>query len=247
MMQGEIHIGTSGWSYKHWNGVFYPPELKPSRHFDFYAKTFDSVEINNSFYRLPAKSVFDMWRRAAPRGFLFAVKASRFVTHMKKLNLDREGISKLFSHTDHLKETLGPILFQLPPHWKVNTERLRSFLGILPTQYQYAMEFRNPTWYCEEVYQILEQFNVAFCIYELEQHLSPLKVTADFVYIRLHGPGAKYQGSYSDEVLKEWAVRMRRWRRQGKNVFIYFDNDQAGYAAFNAATLRGMFRRTKSV
>jgi uncharacterized protein YecE (DUF72 family) len=237
MKKPVIHIGTSGWHYKHWKGIFYPPGIKEAEQFKYYSGHFSTVEINNSFYKLPAPETFVEWKKAAPAGFVFAVKASRFITHMKKLNLDATGVHKFFSHAENLRKKLGPILFQLPPRWNLNAERLNTFISILPRGHRYAFEFRNQSWYCGEVYAILEKYNCAFCIYQLEHHLSPLQVTADFVYIRLHGPGNKYQGSYSASMLKKWADRFNRWRDEKKEVFVYFDNDQAAYAAKNAATL----------
>lgn len=168
------------------------------------------------------------------------MKASRFFTHMKKLNVDRQGVKLFFSHVSKLREKLGPILFQLPPKWKVNVERLDAFIAVLPKSNRYAFEFREHSWYHEEVYAVLRRHNCAFCMYELEYHLSPLEVTAEFIYVRLHGPGNKYQGSYSDAVLKEWARRCKHWRDKGKDVYVYFDNDQDGFAAFNAITLKKM-------
>jgi uncharacterized protein YecE (DUF72 family) len=244
MKKGKVHIGTSGWHYKHWRGTFYPADIKSASQFEYYSRLFQTVEINNSFYKLPDKATFAAWREAAPRGFVFAVKASRFITHMKKLKVDPESISRFFTHSQELEKNLGPILFQLPPHWKVNPERLNTFLQHLPRGFSYTIEFRNATWYTEEVYAILNKHDVAFCIYELDGHLSPLEVTAGFVYIRLHGPGAKYQGSYSEEVLKSWAAKIKSWSRKGKDVFIYFDNDQEGYAAFNALALLKMIPTT---
>jgi uncharacterized protein YecE (DUF72 family) len=157
---------------------------------------------------------------------------------MKKLNLDKQGIKKFFTSVKKLNTKLGVILFQLPPRWKVNTERLKAFIKVLPKKYRYAFEFREHSWHNEQVYDILRAGGCSFCIYELERHLSPLEVTADFVYVRLHGPGNKYQGSYSLKTLKEWSARCKEWQRQGKDVFVYFDNDQEGYAAFNALTLK---------
>jgi uncharacterized protein YecE (DUF72 family) len=159
---------------------------------------------------------------------------------MKKLNFDKQSIRKFFTSVSRLEEKLGVILFQLPPKWKVNIDRLKSFLAILPSGYRYAFEFREQSWYNDDVYAILKKHNCAFCIYELEYHVSPLVVTADFVYVRLHGPGNKYQGSYSDEILGEWAMKCKTWQKQGKDVFVYFDNDQEGFAAFNALKLKSM-------
>ncbi|HTE23515.1 DUF72 domain-containing protein [Flavitalea sp.] len=238
MSKGSVHIGTSGWHYKHWNGTFYPETVRAVDRFEYYTTMFQTVEINNSFYRLPNKNVFTGWRKAAPKGFTYAVKASRFITHMKKLNVDPDSISNFFDNVACLKEKLGPILFQLPPNWKINMGRLEQFLKNLPAGHIYTIEFRNTTWYTEEVYTILEKYNVAFCIYELDGHISPVITTAGFVYARLHGPGAKYQGSYAKDVLNKWAKKIRSWTRKGKDVFFYFDNDQEGYAAINAKTLQ---------
>lgn len=238
MRKAKIHIGTSGWHYKHWKGTFYPPDIKESQQFEAYLKYFSTVELNNSFYMLPAAKTFENWHKATPDNFVFAVKASRFFTHMKKLIVDKTSISKFFTNASKLERKLGVVLFQLPPKWQANAERLQNFISALPKGYRFTFEFREHSWYNEEVYGILKNNNCAFCIYELQYHLSPLEVTADFVYVRLHGPGNKYQGSYSDETLKEWAVRCKKWEQQGKDVFIYFDNDQEGYAAFNAVRLK---------
>lgn len=236
MAKGNIFIGTSGWHYKHWKGAFYPEKVKETEQLDYYRTMFNTVEINNSFYRLPTAKTFDDWRKATPRKFVFAVKASRYITHMKKLKGKGSGFSKFFNRAEKLKGKLGPILFQLPPKWNVNTERLSEFLSTLPKGHRYAFEFRNHTWYDDDVYQLLKKHKCAFCIYELGHHLSPFEVTADFVYVRLHGPGNRYQGSYTDTALKKWARQCREWQKK-KDVYVYFDNDQAGFAAFNALRL----------
>lgn len=235
--KGRAHIGTSGWHYKHWAGTFYPADIKSEEQLSYYIRHFPTVEINNSFYRLLAPAVFRTWKESVPPQFIFAVKASRYITHMKKLKLDSAGLRKFFNSIKVLGDKLGPVLFQLPPGWKVNAERLASFLKALPPGYRYAFEFRNPTWYTDEVYELLSAHNCAFCIYELASHVSPLQRTADFVYLRLHGPGAKYEGSYTVRALQAWAKRIRAWREESLDVYVYFDNDQAGYAAHNAMKL----------
>jgi len=242
--QGNVFIGTSGWHYKHWIGTYYPADTADKDQFAYYQQHFTTVEINNSFYHLPSIKTFNHWRDAAPEGFVFSVKGSRFITHMKKLNVTKAELAKFFRRVARLKEKLGTILFQLPPGWKVNTERLAIFIARLPAGYRYVFEFRNETWYTDEVYQILKQHNCAFCIYELAGHITPIQVTADFVYIRLHGPtGQKYQGSYTPAVLRQWAKACRGWMKDGKDVYVYFDNDQAGYAAFNAGELQEILYR----
>jgi uncharacterized protein YecE (DUF72 family) len=241
--KGKIHIGTSGFHYKHWVGRFYPQGMKPEKFLPYYFKFFHTVELNNPFYRLPSRETFDKWRQGVPEDFIFSVKASRYITHIKKLKEPEESVFNFIEKADGLKEKLGPILFQLPPGWALNEERLISFIKILPPHYRYTFEFRNPTWYNEKVYHALKQKNIAFCIYELEYHLSPVITTADFVYIRLHGPETKYAGSYSENSLSEWADRCREWSEEGKDVYLYFDNDQLGYAAFNAMTLAEMLQK----
>ncbi len=235
---GKIYIGTSGWQYKHWKGSFYPIELKLSEHFNFYSRLFGTVEINNSFYKLPSETTFTHWKETAPENFVYAVKANRFITHMKKLKDPVASIEKFFRNVDYLEHTLGPILFQLPPRWRCNENRLHDFLQVLPSGYQYAMEFRESSWYNERIYELLKAHNVAFCIYELEHHQSPCITTASHIYVRLHGPGRKYEGKYSSDSLKNWASQCKKWIAVGKDIFFYFDNDQHGYAAENALYFR---------
>ena len=238
MKKGKVYIGTSGWHYKHWVGTFYPEGMKPADFLAYYLQFFDTVEMNNSFYRLPQEKTFVQWKEAVPENFLFAVKASRFITHMKKLKDPKQNFEPFIQNVDALQEKLGPVLFQLPPKWKYNHERLKAYLTMLPKHYRYTFEFRDPTWYNNAALDLLKQHNIAFCIYELASHLSPLEVTADFVYVRLHGPGEKYQGSYNDKTLSVWAERCKDWQKSGKDVFLYFDNDEKGYAAFNARELK---------
>lgn len=243
MRQGKVYIGTSGWVYKHWKGRFYPETLKAKDWSGYYMERFGTVEINNSFYRLPDIKTFNAWRDAAPEGFVYAVKASRFLTHMKKLIVDKNGIAKFFRRALHLEDKLGPVLFQLPPAFGVNAERLEQFLEALPEGLRYTFEFRDHSWYTDEIYALLEKYGAAFCIYELEHHRSPEEVTAGFIYIRLHGPGGKYQGNYSGARLRKWAAFCKKWRKKGKDVYVYFDNDQEAYAAFNALKLAEMVKK----
>ena len=235
-----VHIGTSGWHYKHWIGTFYPPDIRPPQMLRWYAERFDTVEINNTFYRLPAATALGSWCRETPPEFCFAVKASRYITHNRKLN-DPEGArEKFISLVEKLGRRLGPILFQLPPSWKVNVDRLDQFLTALPRTHRYALEFRNPTWNVAPVYEALRRHNAAYCIYELAGFQSPIEITADFTYVRLHGPGSKYQGDYSRQILRNWAKRIEAWGRILRHVFVYFDNDQAGCAPKNALELKKM-------
>ena len=202
---------------------------------------FDTVELNNSFYRLPLVGALESWRDAVPPNFVFAVKASRFITHNKKLKDPDGALENFIPRIALLGSKLGPILFQLPPNWQVNVERLQDFLTALPKQHRYAFEFRELSWMKPEVLEVLKGFNAAFCIYELAGYRSPLNVTADFIYVRLHGPEAnKYQGSYNEDRLRSWARQIEVWARTQKAIYVYFDNDQAGYAAQNALTLKNM-------
>jgi uncharacterized protein YecE (DUF72 family) len=235
---GDVRIGTSGWHYKHWRGHFYPEGLPLKKWFEYYCANFDTVELNNSFYRLPSESAFHCWRESSPPGFCFAVKGSRFLTHMKKLNEPEAGLANFMTRAELLGGKLGPILFQLPPFWEVNVERLQRFLTALPPAHQYTFELRNASWFTSEVYAILRQFNAAFCIYDLGGFHSALETTADFAYVRLHGPGGKYQGSYDHSALQAWAARIRDWRQELRAIYVYFDNDEAAYAANNALELK---------
>lgn len=203
-----------------------------------YYERFDTVEINNSFYMLPKIETLQSWRKATPGNFEFAIKASRFLTHNKKLKEPENALSNFLPRAEALGEKLGPILFQLPPRWRLNLDRLSEFLDALPSYHRYTFEFREPSWLDQRVYDLLRRHNAAFCIYELAGFHSPFEVTADWTYVRLHGPGEKYQGSYSDKKLQEWAQRIMAWKRKLKGCYVYFDNDQAGYAAKNALTLK---------
>ena len=233
----RVHIGTSGWHYNHWRGPFYPEKLPAAKMLQFYFAHFDTVELNNSFYKLPSVPTFEAWRQATPPGFCFAVKASRFLTHNKKLKEPENALQNFLPRAEALQEKLGPILFQLPPRWRVNVERLEAFLQALPRRHRYAFEFREPSWNTEAVYATLRRHNAAYCIFELDCFTSPLEVTADFAYVRLHGPGGKYQGCYTGATLRQWAKWIEE-QSQLRDIYIYFDNDQAGYAARNALELK---------
>lgn len=238
--KAALHLGTSGWSYAHWKGPFYPADMKDEEMLEYYCRYFHSVEINNSFYHLPQKATLEHWRDRTPAGFVFSVKASRYITHMKKLKDPREGLSVLLERITCLGDKLGPLLFQLPPHWRYNQERLSGFLDSLSRDFRYAFEFRDHSWLNEHCYDMLNQHGVAFCIYELDGFLSPHQVTTDFVYMRLHGPKGPYQGNYDSQTLAGWAGAFSTWSAQGKSIYCYFDNDEAGYAAKNALALQAM-------
>ena len=238
MSDVDIRIGTSGFHYKHWCGPFYPQKFPSSKMLAHYLQHFDTVELNNSFYRLPTEESFAAWRDNTPENFIFAVKASRFITHNKKLKDPENALENFLSRAEVLGQKLGPILFQLPPKWSVNVERLEALLALLPRTHRYTFEFRELSWLRDDVNRVLDRYNAAFCIYELAGFHTDFTLTADWTYVRLHGPGAgKYQGSYSDAQLRAWSDRIRQWSTRLKAIYVYFDNDQAGYAAKNALTL----------
>jgi uncharacterized protein YecE (DUF72 family) len=236
--QPSVLVGTSGWHYRHWRGPFYPETLPANQMLPFYAQRFQTVELNTTFYRLPPSNAPAEWSRRTSDEFCFAAKGSRFITHMKKLRDPEPALERYFDHLRGLGKKLGPIVFQLPPQWPLDVERLAGFLSVLPRRRQYAFEFRNPTWNVTAVYDLLERYNVAYCVFDLAGFQSPLEVTADFTYVRLHGPGGKYQGSYDDRTLRQWAATLKRWRLA--SAYVYFDNDEAGYATKNAQRLRDL-------
>jgi len=233
-------IGCSGWEYKHWRGDFYPATIPKRRWFEHYARTFDTVEINNTFYRLPEKTTFADWAARAPRGFLYAVKASRFLTHMKKLKDPEEPLGRLFNRMQPLLNHLGPVLYQLPPGWKLDHERLEHFVQALPTDFRHALEFRDPSWYADAVLRLLDRYGVALCLHDMRGSATGRERIGPFVYVRFHGTTAKYGGRYSERQLRDWADWLRRQRRGGAEIYAYFNNDVGGHAPRDALTLRRM-------
>jgi len=232
------YIGTSGWSYDHWVGPFYPEGLQDGDRLAHYAEQLDCAEINNSFYNLPSEQTLDRWRETVPKAFRFAVKASRYITHMKKLKDPDAGLGNFLPRIERLGDRLGPILFQLPPNWHFNAERLEQFLTALPRGHRYTLELRDRSWINDDALALLSDHDVAFCIYELDGFLSPQAVTTDFVYVRLHGPDRAYKGNYDDDSLNGWAEQIRTWRDDGRDCWCFFDNDEAGHAVRNALSLK---------
>lgn len=242
----EVRIGTSGWIYPHWRERFYPAHLPPSQWLVFYAQHFDTVEVNNSFYRLPKRETFERWRAETPDNFAFSVKASRFITHMKKLRDVGESLQRFFAATEGLGEKLRVVLWQLPPNLKADLERLASFLRQLPPHCLHALEFRHASWWQEQgVWRVLERFRAAHCVPILPTLPKELakRVTAPFVYLRFHGWDGFYFGCFPDEELAWWAERIRQWQKQGLTVFAYFNNDANAYAVSNALTLKRLMKR----
>jgi uncharacterized protein YecE (DUF72 family) len=214
---------------------------------EYYSHQFDTVELNNSFYRLPTEAAFDNWRESTPANFVFAVKASRFLTHQKKLKDPESALENFLPRASRLSTKLGPLLFQLPPRWQVNPGRLEGLLEVLPRDLRCAFEFRDLSWIQPDINKLLARFGAAFCIYELAGFHSPLTITANFAYVRLHGPGlGKYQESYSTGRLRRWSKQVEEWAKDLASIYIYFDNDQAGYAARNALELRRLINGKNS-
>jgi uncharacterized protein YecE (DUF72 family) len=233
--KGRVRIGTSGYQYKHWKGLFYPADLPQKQWFSHYAAHFDTVEINNTFYRLPEAETFDAWRKQAPSGFLYVIKFSRYGSHLKRLKEPRATLKLFLERVGHLQHLLGPILVQLPPNWRVDVGRLAEFLQAAPRSLRWAIEFRDPSWLCEEIYALLESHNSALCIHDIiKDH--PRRITADWVYLRFHG--RNYGGSYTAEQLKAEAKWIKRQAADAKDVYVYFNNDLHGHAVTNAADLR---------
>jgi uncharacterized protein YecE (DUF72 family) len=231
----ECRIGTSGYQYDHWRGVFYPEDLPKTNWLSFYTRHFDTVEINNTFYRLPGAETFDNWRKRAPRGFCYSLKFSRYGSHVKRLKEPQGSVGLFVDRAKRLRDTLGPILVQLPPNWAVNAERLAMFLEAAPAKYRWAIEFRDSSWLCEEIYTILRTHKVALCIHDMiVDH--PRQITADWVYLRFHGN--RYCGSYTRKELQAEAKQIKTYLTQGLDVFAYFNNDEQGFAVRNAMELK---------
>jgi uncharacterized protein YecE (DUF72 family) len=237
LLNPNIRIGCSGWQYTHWRGDFYPAELPQARWLAYYAERFDTVEINNTFYRLPEAATFAAWRRRAPRGFVYAVKASRYLTHMKKLKDPVDPLQLFFSRAKRLQHAFGPVLYQLPPRWPVNLERLETFLAALPRARRHAIEFREPSWYCDEVYALLERRRVALCLHDMAGSASDRIAIGPFVYVRFHGT-QKYSGRYTDAALEAWAGWLAARASEGRPIYAYFNNDTGGHAPRDAVRLR---------
>ncbi len=246
----KLYIGTSGYSYPHWTGIFYPEKLSQSKWLEFYAKHFDTVELNVTFYRLPQEKVFENWFKRTPKDFLFVIKGSRFITHVKKLKNCREPLDLLILRTKLLKEKLGIILWQLPPslRFEEGDRRLEEFLKLFRVQspkLRASFEFRHQSWFRKEVYDLLKKYNCALCIADSTSFPKEEVITADFVYIRFHGGAELYGSNYSDKELKKWAGKIKKWQKQGLDIYCYFNNDAYGYAIKNAKTLREMVKKSE--
>ncbi len=236
---GKVWIGTSGWNYGHWRGRFYPIDLPEKRWLEFYAERFDTVELNSPFYRIPSEASFKSWYRRTPEGFVFSVKASRLITHVRKLRQAQQELEWFFSVVYALGEKLGPILFQTPPSLRADLKLLEDFLSCLPKGHRYAFEFRHPSWFDVKVYELLEAFGATLCVADSPRYPKEEVVVGPFLYLRLHGSKRLYASLYSPEELEKWADFIRfAFKRGVKEVFCYFDNDYEAYAVRNALELK---------
>ncbi len=234
----QYYIGTSGWHYDDWRGRFYPEKLAKAKWLEFYAQHFNTLELNNTFYHLPSENAFKNWYGSSPPDFTFALKISRYTTHIKRLKDCKEEIKKFISRAELLKEKLGPLLYQLPPGLHRDDDRLTDFLKILPRGLKHVIEFRHDSWFTDEVYDILRRYKVGFCVFDMPKLTSPIIATTDFTYVRFHGSESLYSSRYTDEEMADWAKKIKRLAKNLKFIYIYFNNDIAGYALENAATIR---------
>ncbi len=239
-MSAKAYIGTSGFYYEHWKGAFYPPELPKKSYLSYYMEHFDTVEMNSTFYHLPRAKTIQHWLEIAREGFFYSLKAYRGITHYKRLQNVQEDLLLFLHLIKPLKSHLGVLLFQLPPSLHKDIERLASFLHLLPRGYRYAIEFRHNSWYCDEIYELLRRYDVAFCIHDYQKKPTPIIDTAHFVYIRFHGTNGRYVGSYSDETLQLWSQKIDAFLHHGKSVYVYFNNDFNADAVRDAMRLRSL-------
>lgn len=244
MKKTPVSIGTSGFSYNHWgDGIFYPSGLPKNRWLEFYARHFKTVELNMSFYRLPSEQAFHGWYRRTPEDFTFAVKGSRFITHVKRLKECDEALRLLTKRASLLREKLALFLWQFPAGFRYEPERLEYFTRLLGRcgNFRHVFEFRNPDWFCAKTFNLLRKGNYSLCFADRPRMKVKIPVNGDFVYVRRHGAGNEtYSGSYTDEFLRGEARQIKRWLKEGRDVFVYFNNDAEGYAVKNALTLRRM-------
>lgn len=240
-------IGTSGWHYDSWRGPFYPADCPKKDYLRFYARHFKTTELNGVFYRTPSEDAVKGWVEQTPDDFVFAWKASKYITHWKRLSdKSRNSIELMETRLKILGRKAGPVLFQLPPQFQANVDRLASFMKLLRTKRLYAFEFRHPSWYRKEVLELLRDHDIALCISDHHDAPSPWEVTAHHVYVRGHGPGGRYKDHYPDPVLEAWADHIRKWKRQRRPVYVYFDNDQKSAAPLDAQRLVNLVEGIRS-
>lgn len=238
MSRGKLYIGTSGWHYDSWIENFYPKNLTKDKWLEYYSKYFNTVEINSSFYHLMKKEIFNNWALQTPDNFVFAVKASRYITHVKKLVDCSQPFKKLLDSALGLGDKLGLFLFQLPANLKKNIIKLEKFLQLIPKNYRYVFEFRNESWYGEEIYNLLNKFGVGITISSSPNFPYHEIITGNFCYIRMHGSKQLYSSSYSSKELKKLSVLVRENLKKDITTYVYFNNDTSGYAVKNAMELK---------
>lgn len=238
-MVAKAYIGTSGWSYNHWRGIFYPEKLPQKSWLEYYATCFNTVELNSPFYRLPKRDAFRVWAEKSPPNFIFSVKASRFITHIKKLAEPAHTLPKFFESIDGLGAKCGPVLFQLPPNFKADAARLELFVSHLPAGRKYSFEFRHPSWFRAEIYSILSASAAALCFSSAPDYPLEFAVLTSFLYCRLHGSRTLYASAYLEEELDGWASIFKTHMEMGLDIYVYFDNDYRAYAVKNALELMG--------
>jgi uncharacterized protein YecE (DUF72 family) len=242
----RVLIGTSGWHYDSWRGPFFPKALPLKNQLQYYATRFDTTELNGVFYRTPTEDAVRSWREQTNQDFVFAWKASKFITHWKRLsNKSVNSLELLESRLSLLGEKAGPILFQLPPQFEANADRLADFFKLLSKKRRYSFEFRHRSWYNPRILRMLSEQNISLCLSDHHDAPAPWKRTADFVYVRGHGPGGRYRGHYRSVVLADWARRIKSWKKQGCDVVVYFDNDQKSAAPADALKLRKLLEARK--
>jgi uncharacterized protein YecE (DUF72 family) len=239
------HIGTSGWHYDHWRQRFYPPGLAKPKWLDYYARTFATVEINASFYRLPTENAYRNWYAQTPPGFLFAVKGSRLITHYRRLRDVGEALSAFYARATILGEKLGAVLYQLPPDLQRDDELLSGFLAQLPAGIRHAVEFRHESWFAPPVYETLARHDAALCVVDLPDFNCPRVATAPFLYLRFHGAAGKYWGAYGEEGIDYWAEEVKRLGAGRGRVFAYFNNDAEAQAVQDARLLAARLVATR--
>ena len=238
----NIRIGTSGWHYGHWAGPFYPADLPKDKWLEYYAQHFDTVELNSTFYHLPKPQFLKRWHNLTPKNFLYAIKASRYITHIKKLKDVSEELTRFLDLAALLGRKFGPVLYQLPPSLRKDINRLESFIKFLPKKQPAVFEFRHESWYCEDTYKLLRRFGVGFCIHDLPGLESPRIITSDIIYVRFHGPTDRYAGCYSKSKLANWAKWLKDQAKDVRSIYVYFNNDEAAYAVRNAKELKKLLR-----
>lgn len=235
----RVLIGTSGWHYASWRGPFFPKGVTLKEQLRYYAGQFDTTELNGVFYRTPTPEAVEAWRAQTGRDFVFAWKASKFITHWKRLSgRSVNSLELLEDRISRLGGKAGPILFQLPPQFEADADRLAAFFKLLSRKRRYSFEFRHPSWYQPRILRMLADENISLCLSDHHDAPAPWKRTADFVYVRGHGPGGRYHGHYTKATLAQWARRIKSWKRQGCDVFVYFDNDQKSAAPADAQALK---------